>query len=403
VKNKYTLLLSCLFGFCRLIAQTGLSDVTSWAYQLQDVELTQIIENPSFQLFVMDYSSDGSDAQKYTSQQIAQIQAGGKKVLAYISIGEAEDYRFYWNPAWNSNPPDWLGPENPDWEGNYKVRFWIQEWQDIVFAYIDTVLAQGFDGIYCDIIDAYYYWSEEVQSEPMADAYMVQFVLNIRDHISQKTEEDFFIVPQNGEFIIEEVNVTSTMKNDYLSAIQGIGVEDVFFPGDEDEDNDWDPDDERVNMLSGYLAHGLPVFSIEYLTHTDKIQQYIAAARTAGYVPYVSTRALDTLYDGIHVFAEHRESGRPNSFKLYQNFPNPFNSHTWITVWVESGPIQIVLYNTSGHHIRTLTDSSEEPGCHTLRWDGTDEGGSPVASGIYFYSLFNGRQLLKSRRMVLQK
>lgn len=60
---------------------------------------------------------------------------GGRRlVLAYMSIGEAEDYRYYWNAGWFTNPPSWLGEENPDWEGNYKVRYWEHGWQDIIFG-----------------------------------------------------------------------------------------------------------------------------------------------------------------------------------------------------------------------------------------------------------------------------
>jgi cysteinyl-tRNA synthetase len=41
--------------------------------------------------------------------------------LAYMSIGEAEEYRFYWQPEWAYAPPAWLGPENPDWQGRCEI------------------------------------------------------------------------------------------------------------------------------------------------------------------------------------------------------------------------------------------------------------------------------------------
>ncbi|TAN37800.1 MAG: hypothetical protein EPN23_04615 [Verrucomicrobia bacterium] len=43
---------------------------------------------------------------------------------AYLSIGEAGDYRGYWEKEWSAQPPTWLGAENPDWKGNFKVRYW---------------------------------------------------------------------------------------------------------------------------------------------------------------------------------------------------------------------------------------------------------------------------------------
>jgi len=80
---------------------------------------------------------------------------GERLVLAYLSIGEAEDYRADWSPSWALRPPAWLGDENPDWPGNYAVRYWDPEWQAIVFARLDGLIAAGFDGVYLDKVDAF--------------------------------------------------------------------------------------------------------------------------------------------------------------------------------------------------------------------------------------------------------
>jgi len=272
-----------------------LSQITSWAYQLQNINISQIADSP-FELIVIDYSADGSDETKFTPEQISQIKNSGKKVISYISIGEAEDYRFYWQDEWLTNPPEWLGAENPDWEGNYKVRFWYPEWQNIIFSYIDTIHSQGFDGIYLDIIDAYYYWSEENPEEPLAASKMIQFVLNIRNHISG---DDFFIIPQNGEFIIEDVSDNSK-KMEYFNAIDGIGVEDVFFPGDVDENNPFNPDTERLEVLQEFLNNGKNVFSIEYLTESSLVQQYLTEVEKYNFVFYYTTRDLGHFYEPVY-------------------------------------------------------------------------------------------------------
>lgn len=89
-------------------------------------------------------------------------QGGSRLVIAYMSIGEAEDYRYYWDPSWESYAPEWLLEENPDWEGNYKVKYWNHEWQSIIYgdeeAYLDQILSRGFDGVYLDIIEAFEYF-----------------------------------------------------------------------------------------------------------------------------------------------------------------------------------------------------------------------------------------------------
>lgn len=88
-------------------------------------------------------------------------------VIAYLSIGEAEDYRNYWDPSWTAHPPAWLAEENPDWPGNFKVRYWDPSWQEIIVgedSNFTRILDAHFDGVYLDIIDAYEYF--EAAQEP---------------------------------------------------------------------------------------------------------------------------------------------------------------------------------------------------------------------------------------------
>ncbi|HIP52684.1 MAG TPA: hypothetical protein EYH03_01555 [Chromatiales bacterium] len=94
---------------------------------------------------------------------------GGRRlVIAYMSIGEAEDYRFYWRNEWKRKRPSWLGKENPRWKGNYKVRYWEKGWQSIIYdsrdAYLQKILDAGFDGVYLDIIDAFEYFEKNEPS-----------------------------------------------------------------------------------------------------------------------------------------------------------------------------------------------------------------------------------------------
>ena len=85
-------------------------------------------------------------------------------VICYMSIGEAEDYRYYWDTSWETNPPEWMAEENPDWPGKYKVRYWYTEWQDIIFgnnsSYLQKIIDAEFDGVYLDIIDAFEYFED---------------------------------------------------------------------------------------------------------------------------------------------------------------------------------------------------------------------------------------------------
>ena len=60
---------------------------------------------------------------------------GGKRlVISYMSIGEGEDYRYYWQSSYSSNPLEWLSGPNPDWPGNYKVKYWLNSWKAIIYG-----------------------------------------------------------------------------------------------------------------------------------------------------------------------------------------------------------------------------------------------------------------------------
>ena len=87
---------------------------------------------------------------------------GGKRIVcSYLSVGEAEKYRYYWDATWEkeANRPDWICEENKQWKGNYKVKYWRLEWQRVLYgtegSYLDQILNAGFDGVYLDVIDAY--------------------------------------------------------------------------------------------------------------------------------------------------------------------------------------------------------------------------------------------------------
>ena len=103
-----------------------------------------------------------------TADQLKPLKAkanGGRRlVLCYVSIGQAEDYRFYWKKGWKPGNPAFIGPEDPDWKGNFAVKYWEPAWQAIILGgkdcYLARVQAAGFDGIYLDRVD-YYEWFEQ--------------------------------------------------------------------------------------------------------------------------------------------------------------------------------------------------------------------------------------------------
>ncbi len=118
----------------------------------------------NYDLVVLDlYFRNSSEFTVTDINQIRNKANGGKRlVFSYVSIGEAEDYRYYWQPSWNATPPIWLDAENPNWAGNYKVRYWQPEWQQIIYgndvSYMKKIINTGFDGVYLDLVDAFWYY-----------------------------------------------------------------------------------------------------------------------------------------------------------------------------------------------------------------------------------------------------
>jgi len=122
------------------------------------------IKNTNYDLIIIDlFFNDGTAFTASEIQSMKNKANGGKRfVICYMSIGEAENYRYYWQDSWLNSKPAWLDAENPDWPGNYKVKYWNTEWQKIIYgndtSYLKRILDSNYDGVYLDIIDAFEYY-----------------------------------------------------------------------------------------------------------------------------------------------------------------------------------------------------------------------------------------------------
>ena len=280
----------------RLVAFVALLSASiTWAqprsvlYQLQNLNVAQAGASP-FELIVTDYSLDGSAAAKLSTTDVATLRSGGRIALAYLSIGEAENYRYYWQPGWHPGTPAWLGPANPSYRNNFKVRYWDPAWQAIIFgspaAYLDQIIDQGFDGVYLDVIDAFEFWGPDGNNQrPTAAQDMVDFVTAIATYARvTRGRPGFKVVPQNGSQL---VMVDPT----YVTTVDGIGAEDTWTVGNRTQTL---YDSEHVTAwLDRFRDAGKPVLSIDYPTVRAKVDDFYALAEARGYVPYNPPRALD--------------------------------------------------------------------------------------------------------------
>jgi hypothetical protein len=107
---------------------------------------------------------------------------------------------------------------------------------------------------------------------------------------------------------------------------------------------------------------------------------------------------------GITGVEESRQD-LPAKFTLSQNYPNPFNPSTTIRFSLpRAGVVQLQLYDLLGRLVRSLIDNETKPaGEHLIVWDGRNDAGRLVGSGVYFYTLKAGENVLIKKRMVMMK
>ncbi len=118
-------------------------------------------------------------------------------------------------------------------------------------------------------------------------------------------------------------------------------------------------------------------------------------------VPYGSTQCGDVFLSHNYLMTPAGES--PVTTELFANYPNPFNPSTSIKYSVASeGRVQLMVFDAAGRRIRMLVDEDQPAGSHHVTFDGRDDAGSAVASGVYFYRL-DAAGVTQTRKMVLLK
>lgn len=247
---------------------------------LQDVDY-RILASTEFDVAVVD-----PDDSKLSKDNITGLHSQNKALIAYLSIGEAENYRDYWQKDWKPGNPAFLENENPDWKGNFKVKYWYYDWQKIVFGLLSKIIDKGYDGVYLDIVDAYDYFADK--GYEYSRLYMVNFVMEISKY-AKNQNKDFLIIPQNSEELIIE--------NGYLNAIDGAGRENLWFV----YDNLQNKDELAISLdyLNQMKEAGKFVFVINYCQREENIKTFITLAQKYGLIPYVGPRELDDIKDTI--------------------------------------------------------------------------------------------------------
>ncbi len=237
-------------------------------------------------VLVVDYSRDGSEAGERDASDVERLrrrQGGGRRiVLAYLSIGEAEDYRFYWKDVRARR--SLLGPVNPRWRGNYLVRYWEPAWHDILYrgprSYLDRILDAGYDGVFLDTVDAAERWEEAGVADAAARmAALVQALAQT----ARTRHPGFLVVAQNPFRILDEPGV--------LDVLSGVSSEAYLFPGGREASPEAR---QRVfEVLRRVQNRGRAALVIEYPRSTSQRQRLRTLCQERGFLCFAGTPLLD--------------------------------------------------------------------------------------------------------------
>ncbi len=312
-----------------------LSQVRYWAYQIQNLDRSgavNAIVNSHYDMVVIDPTvtyERGFNARGMVRRIKASKAGNGisnKLVLAYIDIGEAEEWRWYWSdyPTFEGRGrcrdayiakiqqfAPWVVACDPDgWGGNYPVAYWTPAWKKIVIygtslgsnlyfnSMLDEVLQDGFDGVYLDWVEA---WEmPEVRARAASEGKnpareMLKLIKEIRRYGLQHNS-DFLVIQQNSSNLIRRIGAGKLS-----GAVDAIAQEGVWWEGESgDRWNDpagYDRPSDATNFylsrLRQYKNAGFPVFVCEYAV--NKSANAYQKAEKEGFIAYATRRSLSRL------------------------------------------------------------------------------------------------------------
>lgn len=141
----------------------------SSGYGRQD-EFALTMHGTNYDMIVVDVFHGREPLTRQAVETLKYKKVGAKRlVLAYMDIGAAATYSYYWKDNWREGSPSWIREpfrDNPD---KYRVRYWLSPWQDIIYgntnSYIYGLIAQGFDGVVIEGLDSYKFFIGTLEEE----------------------------------------------------------------------------------------------------------------------------------------------------------------------------------------------------------------------------------------------
>jgi cysteinyl-tRNA synthetase len=297
--------------------------VSTWMYQIQNLEDKANIDklyNTAYDMLVVEPGFNLRDFPYDTNYLVSRLKQkpdGTPRILlAYIDIGQAEDYRTYWRNSWSAptatkpGDPGFLVTIDPDgWSGNYPVAYWNPAWKGIWLApggIIEKLVSYGFNGVYLDWVEAYD--DDKVRQSAHnqnvnPEKEMMLFIREIRE-TAHRINPGFLIVVQNAPYLID------ANPGLYTSITDAVANEDTWFYGEADADwnsphagdlrngerqSDDYSTEKRIEQYKKYMALGIPIFTVDYCISKRNAENVYQNARNNGFIPLVTRVSLSDI------------------------------------------------------------------------------------------------------------
>ena len=288
--------------------------IDTWMYQIQALDDNSKIDTLAVTDYDMIVVEPGhnfigfSYDTAYLVNQLKSKSNGDERILlAYVDIGEAEDYRTYWQSDWIAptenaqGSPSFLVTIDPDgWTGNYPVAYWQNAWKNIWLG-ADGIVAElanaGFHGIYLDWVEAY---DDDTvrdyaqQQGVVPEEEMMLFIEEI-GAAGRAIRADFIVIAQNAPYLIDYDPVR------YAKMIDAIAFEDTWFYGEGDAEwTDTNAGDlfggerhsneystaSRITQSHIYIDFGVPVFTVDYCISESNANLTYMNSRREGFCSF---------------------------------------------------------------------------------------------------------------------
>lgn len=254
---------------------------TTWVCQFQNFS-PKLILKTTFDIVSVDYSYDGSADKVLNQKDVEKMKEGAKIVLAYINVGYAEDWRFYWDDIKNAT---FVGNADSRWKDEYKILdFSNLTWEKVIHEYVNKIKSQGFDGVYLDGVDAY----ESFPDAALHALEMIDLIKKIREWIG-----DGKISILNGYNLVD-------YDPSIANVVNFVSVESLFYKKTAKRKSSYYGP--IIKKLGDFMLSGAKILSLDYVDdgsgynvggeNIKRIVDYIRLSRQNGFIPYAARKNM---------------------------------------------------------------------------------------------------------------